>query len=228
MSPVTCLSCPTCHHGAVPAPTLITVAPTGAETDKTDAPALPVTLDELVATANTTLATADAILASEGMGRVPDELSGALNQLRQTLAELREAGAVEVVPETLEAAMMIAAHVLLLLGVPLSRIVRRMQEQRTGRYRLLREFIRGEGGILDDAHVRSGDRMHPVLLPRGSAAVGRTIADLALSRVTVTALVRAGERRLDPPGDTLLQVGDVLVLFGATAAVQRAEEMLLA
>src|SRR5437667_7342162 len=31
--------------------TLLTVAPTGAETDKSDAPALPVSLDELVATA---------------------------------------------------------------------------------------------------------------------------------------------------------------------------------
>lgn len=37
--------------GGVAAPTLITVAPTGAETAKTDAPALPVTLDELVGTA---------------------------------------------------------------------------------------------------------------------------------------------------------------------------------
>ncbi len=35
----------------VAAPTLLTVAPTGAETDKSDAPALPVTRDELVATA---------------------------------------------------------------------------------------------------------------------------------------------------------------------------------
>ena len=37
--------------GAVSTPTLITVAPTGAETAKADAPALPVSLDELVATA---------------------------------------------------------------------------------------------------------------------------------------------------------------------------------
>ena len=44
--------------------------------------------------------------------------------------ELRQAGAVEVVPETLEAAMMIAAHALLLLDVPLTRVVRRIQEQR--------------------------------------------------------------------------------------------------
>ncbi len=37
--------------GAVATPTLITVAPTGAETAKSDAPGLPVTLDELVSTA---------------------------------------------------------------------------------------------------------------------------------------------------------------------------------
>ena len=37
--------------GAVSTPTLITVAPTGAETAKADAPPLPVTLDELVTTA---------------------------------------------------------------------------------------------------------------------------------------------------------------------------------
>jgi uncharacterized protein (DUF849 family) len=37
--------------GAVSTPTLITVAPTGAETAKADAPPLPVTLDELVSTA---------------------------------------------------------------------------------------------------------------------------------------------------------------------------------
>ena len=37
--------------GAVSTPTLITVAPTGAETAKADAPALPTSLDELVSTA---------------------------------------------------------------------------------------------------------------------------------------------------------------------------------
>lgn len=40
--------------------------------------------------------------------------------------ELRKAGAVEVVPETLEAALMIAAHAPLLLEVPLTRVLRRI------------------------------------------------------------------------------------------------------
>jgi uncharacterized protein (DUF849 family) len=39
------------HSGSTGASTLITVAPTGAESTKADVPALPVTLDELVATA---------------------------------------------------------------------------------------------------------------------------------------------------------------------------------
>jgi monovalent cation:H+ antiporter-2, CPA2 family len=141
--------------------------------------------------------------------------------------ELRAAGAVEVVPETLEAALMIAAHALLLLDVPLTRIVRRMQEQRMDRYRLLREFIRGESGVLDDGHVRTQDRLHPVLLPARSAAVGRSIGELSLEGAMVTAMVRNGERQLNPPADTRVEAGDVLVLFGSVADVQHAEEILL-
>ena len=140
---------------------------------------------------------------------------------------LRAAGAVEVVPETLEAALMIAAHALLLLDVPLSRVVRRIQQQREDRYRLLREFIRGETGFLDDAHVRSRERLHPVVIPEGAAAVGRTLAELPLADVVVTALVRDGERHLEPPPTTQVVAGDAVVLFGTTAAVEKAEGALL-
>jgi K+/H+ antiporter YhaU regulatory subunit KhtT len=45
--------------------------------------------------------------------------------------------------------------------------------------------------------------------------------------VTVTALVRKGERHLDPPASTRLEPGDVLVLFGSDADVQRSEDALL-
>jgi len=51
--------------------------------------------------------------------------------------------------------MMIAAHALLLLDVPSMRVVRRIQEQRGSRYRLLREFIHGDGGLPDDAHAEA-------------------------------------------------------------------------
>jgi uncharacterized protein (DUF849 family) len=53
------------HRPAAPAPglaTLITVAPTGAETEKATVPALPVTLDELVATAKECQAAGAAVI----------------------------------------------------------------------------------------------------------------------------------------------------------------------
>jgi len=141
--------------------------------------------------------------------------------------ELREAGAVEVVPETLEAALMIVAHVLLLLDVPLNRVLRRIQEQRGNRYRLLRGFIQGEAGFLDDTQLRGRDRLHPVLLPESSGAVGRTIAELSLEGVVVTAYVRNGERHVDPQSSARLEAGDVLVLLGPTDELERAEASLL-
>ena len=140
--------------------------------------------------------------------------------------KLRAAGATEVVPETLEAALMITAHALLLLGVPLARVLRRIQEQRAGRYQLLKEFIRGDAPYLDK-DAPSAERVHPVVLPERCGAVGKTIGELELPGVTVTALVRKGERQLDPPAGTRLEPGDVLVLFGPDADVQRSEDALL-
>jgi monovalent cation:H+ antiporter-2, CPA2 family len=136
---------------------------------------------------------------------------------------LRAAGAVEVVPETLEAALMITAHALLLLDVPLSRVLRRIREQRSGRYQLLREFIRGDGSPLDEGPTVM-ERVHPVVLAERSGAVGKTIDEIDLPGITVTALIRKGERHLDPAPATLLESGDVLVLFGPAADVVRAEE----
>jgi uncharacterized protein (DUF849 family) len=73
----------------VPAETLITVAPTGAETDKSDAPALPVTLDELVATAKA--------CEAAGAGLIHVHIRDAearptldLGRLTDTVAALRE------------------------------------------------------------------------------------------------------------------------------------------
>lgn len=140
--------------------------------------------------------------------------------------KLRAAGAVEVVPETLEAALMITAHALLLLDVPLARVLRRIQEQRTSRYQLLREFVRGDGPSLDEERP-AAERVHPVVLTERSRAVGKTIGELNLPGVIVTALVRNGERQLDPPSGTRLEPGDVLVLFGPDVDVWRNEDALL-
>ncbi len=74
---------------ASPTTTLITVAPTGAESSKADVPALPVTLDELVATARD----AEAIGVAVIHVHIRDDQARPtldLGQLRDTVAALRE------------------------------------------------------------------------------------------------------------------------------------------
>lgn len=141
--------------------------------------------------------------------------------------ELMRAGATEVVPETLEAGMMIVSHALLLLDVPLARVLRRVRDVRVDRYRLMREFFRGGDPLAEDRD--GGDRLHPVTLRAGAAAVGRSLAELDIDadHLMVTALLRAGTRTLAPPADTVLRVDDVVVLFGAPADLERVEARLL-
>src|SRR3989441_10294960 len=59
------------------------------------------------------------------------------------LDRLIAAGAAEVVPEIFESSLMLASHALVLLGVPLKRVVRRIRDVREHRYSLLRGFFHG-------------------------------------------------------------------------------------
>jgi CPA2 family monovalent cation:H+ antiporter-2 len=141
---------------------------------------------------------------------------------------LQKAGAVEVVPETLEAGLMIATNALLLLKVPLARIIRRLRGQRLSHYHLLREVLRGEDKLDAGSELPGADRMRPVVLPAGGSACGCRLADLELAGVLVTALVRNGKRSLAPAAETVLEAGDVVVLFGPALDIEAAARRLLA
>ena len=56
------------------------------------------------------------------------------------LAELKAAGASEVVPELLESSLMLASHALILLGLPDQQVQARVNEVRRNHYRLLHGF----------------------------------------------------------------------------------------
>ncbi len=143
------------------------------------------------------------------------------------LDKLREAGAAEVVPEAIEGSLMLASHALVMLGVPLRRVVHRVQAARDERYASLRGYFHGASDAPDDAehlHVR----LHSVRLNEGAKAIGKPISSLRLSEVGAeVTIVRRGKSRIELTPDTVLQEGDIVVLRGATEAVARAEERLL-
>jgi CPA2 family monovalent cation:H+ antiporter-2 len=139
---------------------------------------------------------------------------------------LKKAGATEVVPEALESSLMLASHALVVMGVPLRRIVHRVQAARDERYASLRGFFHGASDIADNEHAYV--RLHSVTLKMDAAAVGRCIGELELDEVgaEVTA-VRRGNERIEPNRETQLRGGDVVVLRGTGAAVTKAEGKLL-
>jgi len=59
------------------------------------------------------------------------------------LEKLQSAGATEVIPELIEGSLMLASHVLLIMGVSMRKVVRRVTDAREQRYGLLRGYFRG-------------------------------------------------------------------------------------
>ena len=90
------------------------------------------------------------------------------------LEQLTRAGATEVVPEILEGSLMLGSHALILLGVPVSRVVKRVREARDQRYRLLRGHFHGddEDELDDDDH----ERLHSVVDRRRCCRCRRSAA----------------------------------------------------
>jgi len=145
------------------------------------------------------------------------------------LERLKTAGATEVVPESLEGSLMMGSHLLLLLGVPVSRIVRHVRDVRADRYRMLRGFFHGED-MFDGMETHAyQERLHSVTLPAGAKAVGKLLADMHLEEagVSVSAVRRGGIRGPEPAPHTKLAAGDVLVLYGTPEALEEAEKILL-
>jgi monovalent cation:H+ antiporter-2, CPA2 family len=147
------------------------------------------------------------------------------------LKKLEAAGATEVVPELIEGSLMLASHVLLIMGIPMRKVVRRLAEAREARYGLLRGYFRGSEG--DDFDVNESWRLHTVTLVPGSQAIGQTLEEvnLEMEGVAIQAVRRkaVGEDyiKLDLDPDLRLAENDILVLSGSSESIDIAETKLL-
>ena len=143
------------------------------------------------------------------------------------LEKLQAAGATEVVPEAIEGSLMLASHALALVGVPMRRVIRVVQDQRDARYNLLRGYFRGADD--DTVNELDEERLASVVLPPGIKSVGRALGSLNLPSlgVRVVSLRRSKGKAAAGGDDAVLEGGDTLVLSGKPAALAMAEEKLL-
>ena len=146
-----------------------------------------------------------------------------------TMEPLRQAGATEVVPEVLEGSLMLASHALVLLGVPLNRVVKRIRQFREERYKMFRGFFHGITDVEQEMQELDRPRLHSVALPPAAYAAGKRIRDLGLEQFEVEAktIRRQSFRPYDAEPDSVLAEGDAVVLLGKPEDLASAERLLL-
>jgi CPA2 family monovalent cation:H+ antiporter-2 len=144
--------------------------------------------------------------------------------------KLSAAGATEVVTESLESSLMLATHALVLLGVPLHRVLKRIRQLRGERYHLLRGLYRSAEHLTEGAgEEQPHRRLYSVPLAPGAWAIGHRLDEFHFNdlRVEVSAIRRRGIRALEPSAGLSLESGDVVVLLGAPGELAQAEAKLL-
>ncbi len=147
------------------------------------------------------------------------------------LEKLQSAGATEVIPELIEGSLMLASHVLLMMGVPMRKVVRRVTDAREERYGLLRGYFRGTED--DEVSANQSWHLHSVPLQENAKALGKRLSELSLeedgAHIQAVRRKQAGSDylKLDLSEDPILQMGDIVVLSGSPESINLAETRLL-
>lgn len=137
------------------------------------------------------------------------------------LEKLQNLGATEVIPASLEASLMLASHLMLFLGIPISRIVNQIDHIRRTRYQLFHEVISTKEGIEEfpiGCVIKITSNMH---------ASGKSIEELNLHqyKIYITKIERRVQNRyhtLKPEPHLTLQLDDRITFYGPPNCVEQA------
>jgi CPA2 family monovalent cation:H+ antiporter-2 len=143
------------------------------------------------------------------------------------MERFRDAGASEVVPELLEGSLMLASHALVLLGVPLNRVVKRIRLFREERYKMFKGFFHGISDG-DEAVERSVPRLHSVPINALAFCINKPLKDIyfGLCKAEITA-ARRDSHPIEVTPDFVFKEGDVVVLLAKPHDLVMAEKILL-
>ncbi len=139
------------------------------------------------------------------------------------MERLREAGALEVVPEVLEGALMLGSQTLLMAGVSLGTVLKRIRSTREAHYSTMRGYFQGLSDSQDSSTGQ--ERLASYRLDAGLPILGKRLGELGLEStgVFVAAVRRRGIKGSDPSPETCLDEGDILILRGTPEALSVAE-----
>lgn len=145
------------------------------------------------------------------------------------LEALYSAGANQVVPELQEGSLMLISQVMHYAGVPMSRILKRVREERKGHYDHLHGFYPGETTEITYETANTLEFIHAVTLSDQAYAVGKKLSQLSIdpARVKVKKIRREGKSINADVFHQALKRGDTVVIAGKPRRIERVERYLL-
>ncbi len=142
--------------------------------------------------------------------------------------ELTQAGATEVIPDTFESSIMLASHLLLMIGHPPSQVLKQTRAARRGRYNLLNGLYPGESDHVPFDHAQMGQIIQPITINESAFAVGKRLEAFPMETLDLyIKSVRRGSVRGDNPDlKTRIRVNDILIVQGLPENIDKFEHYL--
>ena len=144
-----------------------------------------------------------------------------------SIALLQKEGATEVVPEVLEGSLMLGSHALMVLGIPLGRIVKKIRSFRSERYSMFRGYFKGSTDISDDFSGQEQLELHSVEVKRNPLLMGSMLENIRFEdfNIQIQYLRRPNMlENIDPRPDIILDDGDILVILGLQQNINHFEK----
>lgn len=147
-----------------------------------------------------------------------------------SIEQLQSAGATEVVPEILEGSLMLASHTLVMLDVPLKRVIRRIRNFRSERYKIFRGYFMGASDIGEEIDIEDQLQLHSIEITSNAFVKDMEIKNIpsAEYKVEFQHIRRPNMLEdIEPRPDIQLSVGDIIVILGLPADLNRFENYVI-
>ncbi|MES2636375.1 MAG: cation:proton antiporter [Pseudomonadota bacterium] len=142
----------------------------------------------------------------------------------------KDAGATEVVPEVLEGSLMLASHALVLLGIPLNRVIKRIRLFREERYKMFQGYFHGISDFSSEITETQQIRLHSVEVTPEAYMTNMQLSQVDFSSLNVELQHIRRPNMLEdimPRPDIVINAGDILVLLGSQSNLSIAEKFVL-
>jgi len=130
---------------------------------------------------------------------------------------LKKAGATDVVPEVQEGSLMLASHALVILGIPLSNVIKKIRVFRSEKYKMFRGFFVGETDLDQENNLQERFQLHSIEINKYFFVVNKSIKSIPLREfnIKIQHLRRPNMlENIEPHADIILSSGDIIVILG--------------